>query len=150
MFCSKQLRNARSAQEGFTLIELLVVILIIGVLAAIAIPTFLSQRSKGQDACAKSLVHNSQIAIETYHTERNTYSGATVPALTSIDATILATACGSVSNLVTGVNGTDVNCTGGVPGPVGGFCTLQMAGNGSPLRYCSPVGVGSCPASGRW
>ena len=51
---------------GFTLIELLVVILIIGILAAIAIPSFLNQRQKGQDACAKSMARTMQTSMETY------------------------------------------------------------------------------------
>ena len=54
------------SQRGFTLIELLVVILIIGILAAIAIPSFLNQKSKASDAAAKELAHTAQVTIETY------------------------------------------------------------------------------------
>src|SRR5665213_2569849 len=56
-------------EEGFTLIELLVVIIIIGILAAIAIPVFLNQRQKGYDAQAKSDARNAATAEETYLTD---------------------------------------------------------------------------------
>jgi type IV pilus assembly protein PilA len=61
-------------EEGFTLIELLVVIIIIGILAAIAIPVFLNQRKKGYDAGIKADLRNAATAQETYLTDYNKYA----------------------------------------------------------------------------
>jgi type IV pilus assembly protein PilA len=71
--------------QGFTLIELLVVIIIIGILAAIAIPVFLNQRQKGWDAQAKSDLKNMATAQETYLTDSGSYDngGTTITNLTS-------------------------------------------------------------------
>src|SRR5215213_5764555 len=69
------LRKLRNDESGFTLIELLVVILIIGILAAIALPAFLGQRAKAQDSAAKSDARNMVSQMETCYTENDTYVG---------------------------------------------------------------------------
>ena len=84
----ERLRRRRN-EKGFTLIELLVVVIIIGLLAAIAIPAFLGQRNKANDAAAKSLVRNGATAMEAFFSDGNTYATATPTNLRTIEPNIL-------------------------------------------------------------
>ena len=85
----QRLRHRAQGQEGFTLIELLVVILIIGILAAVAIPTFLSQTSKANDSAAKTQVGTLQTTMETFASEHSgSYEkeGGGAPSLAELEA----------------------------------------------------------------
>ena len=76
-------KRLRHEEKGFTLIELLVVVIILGILTAIAIPSYLSFRGRAQDAAAKANVRSVIPDIESYYADNNTYSGMTLAVLQS-------------------------------------------------------------------
>ena len=134
----------RNGEDGFTLIELLVVILIIGILAAIALPLFLNQRAKAQDADAKSAASVASRAIEIYHQENNTYAGANAAALTAIEPSLSQARNLTVSNDTFSTYTIDVDSRSG-DGPF----TVQHDAT-STTRTCGAPGKGGCPLSGDW
>jgi len=110
--------------QGFTLIELLVVIIIIGILAAIAIPVFLNQRRKGVDASLKSDLKNSATTIETWITDNP--STAILP--TTADATATVAGTGSLAGVKVSPGNTITVLKSGT---TGAYCVFAFNGGAS-------------------
>jgi type IV pilus assembly protein PilA len=143
-----RLRQRSGDEGGFTLIELLVVILIIGILAAIAIPSFLNQKGKASDAAAKTQARTAETAAETYSTDHNgEYTGMTVAALEAIEPTLSDKSSAVLT--VTGVetNGYTVTSTSN---QTKNAFTIVRASTGGITRTCTSVTKAGCPPALTW
>jgi len=145
---TRENRRRALAETGFTLIELLVVILIIGVLAAIAIPAFLSQRGKAYDAGAKTIARTAQTSEEVAYTERGTYVSQVVGAgpgagLNAIEQTLVGPSAACVGPPPYGATACGLNATGDASGfqvsvtsRTGVVFTLARSAAGTVTRSC--------------
>jgi type IV pilus assembly protein PilA len=136
-------------EAGFTLIELLVVMLILGILAAIAIPAFFNQREKATDAQAKSAVRTAETSMETYATENGgSYAGATSAILHGIEPTLVEE--GKGSNEIKVLSGTAKTFkVESVSGTKIGY-NIERKEGGEVVFNCTKPGNAGCPTGGDW
>jgi type IV pilus assembly protein PilA len=142
------IRRRLNDERGFTLIELLVVILIIGILAAIAIPSFLNQKDKANDAAAKSYVRNMQTAQETYFTDNSTYANS-VAALVGVESSLSDYPDGVAADVTATGNTTGFTISAKSKGASGVVYRIVKSGS-TVTRSCLPVSTGGCNAGGSW
>lgn len=139
--------------------------LIIGILAAIAVPSFLDQREKAQDACSKSLLLSTRTAMETYLTDHGDYLGVNLTELHTIENVIpTGGACGTSNLIAIGDGAASGDCAGIPAAP--SYCigvhsaagpgrpvVFNRLGNGDLVRNCGVnaggANGGGCPA-GTW
>jgi type IV pilus assembly protein PilA len=141
----RKLRQRINEEKGFTLIELLVVILIIGILAAIALPAFLGQQQKGEDADAKSNARNAVSQVESCYANEQDYSKCLTAGDLGNTGLDLGTTAGKVDIQPDGTRGFIITAKSKSNTD---FLIKKDPATGKISRSCSAPKTGGCPSGG--
>lgn len=135
-------------EAGFSLVELLAVMLVLGVLAAIALPVFFNQKGKANDSHAKATAHLAQVAMETCATDNDgSYAGCdNIPALSAIAPTL---AGAQITFPKPATSRTYRVRVASNSGP-GHYFEVDRDSEGQLSHPCAAPGVGGCGNSGDW
>ena len=142
----------KAREDGFTLIELLVVVLILGLLAALAIPSFINQTGKANDSEAKNNIRVAQRAMETYFLDHNTYATANMNSASDPDSliTLESTLVEDPAPWIQAQNTSSytLRVTSDAKTPV--TFSLRRRSSGEVERTCTPDSTGGCSSAGTW
>jgi type IV pilus assembly protein PilA len=141
----RKLNTRIQPAHGFSLIEVLVVVLIIGILAAIALPAFLGERSKGQDADAKSNARNLVSSLESYYATERKYTDADSSQEIKRSGIDIGSGKGQAELTLN-----DDTYAVVAYSQSGTKFTIEKDSNGKLTRSCDKDGEGGCPSDGTW
>jgi Tfp pilus assembly protein PilE len=142
----RQLQQGRAGERGITLVELVLVVMLVAVLVAVALPQFLSQRTKAQDAEAKAVAVTVAGTLLVWENEHGTFAGADVDRLAAIEPTI-GRADGLTVDVTPETFRVRKQSAAGSAG--GGPFTIEYDSSGV-LRSCATPNRGGCPDDSRW